>query len=275
MRLDLSQLDFIDSSGVQTVVLGLKHARRSGHELEVDRRVSSSVHAADRDDGDRRAALARRPDGRDGGAIAKRRVRTRRRIASFDRRRDRRTTNTPLPMRRAEELWMSDFERSGDRAGVTYDEPARRRSPGTFFADLGDRLARGFNGFDRPQPRRAGLGGVRGARPADRRRSTRFRPSGAARAGGSRPSLHGYDRDAVDDYIDGLEHEIGQMAAKLSAQRSAPRRAARRSRPRSHASARRRARSCESPTSRRPRSRAARASRPTGACRTPRPTRWR
>ena len=48
---------------------------------------------------------------------------------------------------------MSDFERSGDnRAGVTYDEPARRRSPGTFFADLGDRLSRGFNSFDRPQP---------------------------------------------------------------------------------------------------------------------------
>jgi anti-anti-sigma factor len=43
VRLDLSQLDFIDSSGVQTVVLGLKHARRSGHELEVDRRVSSLV----------------------------------------------------------------------------------------------------------------------------------------------------------------------------------------------------------------------------------------
>ena len=31
---------------------------------------------------------------------------------------------------------------------MTYDEPAKRRSPGTFFADLGDRLARGFNGFD-------------------------------------------------------------------------------------------------------------------------------
>jgi anti-anti-sigma factor len=41
--LDLSQLDFIDSSGVQTVVLGLKHARRTGHELEVDRSVSPSV----------------------------------------------------------------------------------------------------------------------------------------------------------------------------------------------------------------------------------------
>jgi anti-sigma B factor antagonist len=41
--IDLSQLDFIDSSGVQTVVLGLKHARKAGRELEVDRRVSSSV----------------------------------------------------------------------------------------------------------------------------------------------------------------------------------------------------------------------------------------
>ena len=29
---------------------------------------------------------------------------------------------------------MSDFERSG----MTFDEPAKRRSPGTFFADLGD-----------------------------------------------------------------------------------------------------------------------------------------
>jgi len=43
VRLDLSQLDFIDSSGVQAVVLGLRHARRSGHHVEVDRRVSASV----------------------------------------------------------------------------------------------------------------------------------------------------------------------------------------------------------------------------------------
>ena len=42
-RIDLSQLDFIDSSGVQTVVLGLRHARRSGQQLEVDRRVSGAV----------------------------------------------------------------------------------------------------------------------------------------------------------------------------------------------------------------------------------------
>jgi anti-anti-sigma factor len=43
VRLDLSQLDFIDSSGVQTVLLGIKHARRSGRELEVDSRVSATV----------------------------------------------------------------------------------------------------------------------------------------------------------------------------------------------------------------------------------------
>jgi len=43
VRLDLSQLDFIDSSGVRVIVLGLKHARQGGHELEVDRRISPSV----------------------------------------------------------------------------------------------------------------------------------------------------------------------------------------------------------------------------------------
>ena len=43
VRLDLSGLDFIDSSGVQTLVLGMKHAKQSGRELEVDRDVSPSV----------------------------------------------------------------------------------------------------------------------------------------------------------------------------------------------------------------------------------------
>ena len=43
VRLDLSRLDFIDSSGVQTLVVGMKRARQSGHQLEVDRRVSASV----------------------------------------------------------------------------------------------------------------------------------------------------------------------------------------------------------------------------------------
>jgi cell division septum initiation protein DivIVA len=115
---------------------------------------------------------------------------------------------------------MSDFERSGDKAGVTYDEPARRRSAGTFFADIGDRLARGFNSFDRPQPDdpewepyddvdqpTAAVDTIPPPEPQRKRFAT---------------AHHGYDRDAVDDYIDGLEHEIGQMAAQLSAQRSSP-----------------------------------------------------
>ena len=42
-RLDLSQLDFIDSSGVRAIVLGLKHARQGGQELEVHREVSPTV----------------------------------------------------------------------------------------------------------------------------------------------------------------------------------------------------------------------------------------
>jgi len=43
VRLDLSQLDFIDSSGVRAIVLGLKHARQGGHELEVDRQINPTV----------------------------------------------------------------------------------------------------------------------------------------------------------------------------------------------------------------------------------------
>jgi anti-sigma B factor antagonist len=43
VRLDLSRLEFIDSSGVRAIVLAVKHARRAGHELEVDRRVSATV----------------------------------------------------------------------------------------------------------------------------------------------------------------------------------------------------------------------------------------
>jgi anti-sigma B factor antagonist len=43
VRLDLSQLEFIDSSGVRAIVLGLRHARQGGHELEVDRQISPTV----------------------------------------------------------------------------------------------------------------------------------------------------------------------------------------------------------------------------------------
>jgi anti-sigma B factor antagonist len=43
VRLDLSQLDFIDSSGVRAIVLGLKHARQGGQVLDVDRQISPTV----------------------------------------------------------------------------------------------------------------------------------------------------------------------------------------------------------------------------------------
>jgi anti-sigma B factor antagonist len=43
VRLDLSGLEFIDSSGVRAIVLGLRHARRDGSKVEVDRRVSPAV----------------------------------------------------------------------------------------------------------------------------------------------------------------------------------------------------------------------------------------
>jgi anti-sigma B factor antagonist len=43
VRLDLSRLEFIDSSGVRVIVLGLKQARQDGHQLEVDARISPTV----------------------------------------------------------------------------------------------------------------------------------------------------------------------------------------------------------------------------------------
>jgi hypothetical protein len=113
---------------------------------------------------------------------------------------------------------MSDFERSGDRAGVTYDEPAKRRSAGTWFADIGDRLARGFNSFDRPQP----------DEPEWEPYEDFDQPTEAAdplphlepAKGRFRTALHGYDRDAVDDHVAGLEQEIAQLAAQLATKRS-------------------------------------------------------
>jgi anti-anti-sigma factor len=43
LRLDLSELQFIDSSGVQAVVLSLRDARRRGQSLEVDRHLSATT----------------------------------------------------------------------------------------------------------------------------------------------------------------------------------------------------------------------------------------
>ena len=43
LRLDLSRLEFIDSSGIRTVLLAVRDARREGREIEVERRVAGQV----------------------------------------------------------------------------------------------------------------------------------------------------------------------------------------------------------------------------------------
>jgi cell division septum initiation protein DivIVA len=104
---------------------------------------------------------------------------------------------------------MSDFERSGMTVD---DEPGKRRTPGTWFADMGDRLARGFSSFDRPQGEEpewepydepdqptAAVDVMQWEEPARKRFPT---------------SLHGYDRDAVDGHLAALEAEIEDLRAQ-------------------------------------------------------------
>jgi cell division septum initiation protein DivIVA len=94
---------------------------------------------------------------------------------------------------------------------MAFDEPVRRRSPGTWFADLGDRLARGFNTLDRP--------------PDDEEDWKSYevldQPTEAVDAApwaGDRKRfptvLHGYDRDAVDAHIVALEREMEELRAQ-------------------------------------------------------------
>ena len=99
---------------------------------------------------------------------------------------------------------MSDFERNG----VTYDEPVRRRTPGTWFADLGDRLARGFSPVDRPPDEAPPWEGY--DEPDE--------PTAAVDALPWEPTrkrfptaLHGYDRASVDAHIDALEREVEDL----------------------------------------------------------------
>ena len=102
---------------------------------------------------------------------------------------------------------MSDFERSG----MAYDEPSKRRSPGNWFADLGDRLARGINSYDRPPIEEAEW------EPYEEP----DQPTAAVAAVPWEPArkrfptvLHGYDRGAVDTEIAALEREIDDLRAQ-------------------------------------------------------------
>ncbi|HSC03864.1 MAG TPA: DivIVA domain-containing protein [Solirubrobacteraceae bacterium] len=107
---------------------------------------------------------------------------------------------------------MSDFERSG----MAYDEPAKRRSPGTFFADLGDRLARGFTAIDRPADEEGGWDSYEAYEQPDQ-------PTAVAEAlpweqdrKRFPTALHGYDRDAVDAHLAALEREMDDLRAQRS-----------------------------------------------------------
>lgn len=104
---------------------------------------------------------------------------------------------------------MSDFERSG----MTVDEPAKRRTPGTWFADMGDRLARGFSSFDRPQAEE----------PEWEPYDEPDQPTAAVDVMPWEPprkrfptALHGYDRDAVDAHLAELEAELEDVRAQRS-----------------------------------------------------------
>ncbi|MBV9607035.1 MAG: DivIVA domain-containing protein [Solirubrobacterales bacterium] len=107
---------------------------------------------------------------------------------------------------------MSDFERSG----MAYDEPVKRRSPGNWFADIGDRLSRGFTAIDRPQEDEGQWDEYESYEETDQ-------PTAAVEAMPWEPErkrfptvLHGYDRDAVDAHLAALEREMTELRAHRS-----------------------------------------------------------
>jgi DivIVA domain-containing protein len=105
---------------------------------------------------------------------------------------------------------MSDFERSG----MNFDEPTKRRSPGTWFADVGDRLARGFNNFDRPASDDDPPGweeyddSDQATEVVD---SVEWDPGDSPGKKRFPTTLHGYDRESVDAHLDALERELADL----------------------------------------------------------------
>jgi hypothetical protein len=115
----------------------------------------------------------------------------------------------PTGERRAKERHMTDF----DTPGTAVDENVRRPASSR-FADIGDRLAKTFGGFDRSDPDR-----VVGWVPSDEpeypveTQSTALWEPGEPRFPISR---HGYDRAFVDDHIAGLERELSELRTQRS-----------------------------------------------------------
>jgi cell division septum initiation protein DivIVA len=105
---------------------------------------------------------------------------------------------------------MTDF----DTPGTAVEESMRRPTASSRFADISDRLARTFGGFDRNDPDRA-VGWV----PSDdpeypvETHSTALWEPGEPRFPISR---HGYDRAAVDEQLGELERELSELRTQRS-----------------------------------------------------------
>jgi DivIVA domain-containing protein len=97
---------------------------------------------------------------------------------------------------------MTDFE----RPGLMLERPVKRRSTGSRFADLGDRLARTFGSLDRAgieDPAVNTNGEHDYAVDEDLSLAPRFPVA-----------RHGYDRASVDEYVDELERELDALRGR-------------------------------------------------------------
>ena len=112
-----------------------------------------------------------------------------------------------------ERLGMSEF----DSPGMTLEPSAKRRSPGSRFAEFGDRIARSFAGLDRPKAAGGVWAPAGDPEPPEDDQST-------AQWEELQPQFpvvrHGYDPGAVDEYILELERELDTLRSARPDQRA-------------------------------------------------------
>jgi uncharacterized protein with HEPN domain len=108
---------------------------------------------------------------------------------------------------------MSDFE----SPGVALDSPAKRRSAGSRFSELGDRIARTFAGVERARADTVTWAPPsEGEYPADGEHTAPWEqlqpPFPLVR--------HGYEPTAVDEYITELEQELEDLRSRTPEDRA-------------------------------------------------------
>jgi hypothetical protein len=108
---------------------------------------------------------------------------------------------------------MSDF----DSPGVAVDSPAKRRTAGTRFSDLGDRIAKTFQNLDRPKP--SGPAWVPEG-DGDYQVTSQMAPPWEQLEPPFPMVRHGYDPNAVDEYVGELEQEIEELRARSPEERA-------------------------------------------------------